>query len=224
MGLERCNPRFKHSGHIFTELKEDSLSDSECEDIVPEFLDPVTDRAFIDYLNKFDGPDSFDDLNDWSDDIDLFMEGLSNPDKIEELWEKSKAKKTRDDPQYNTTTYKQDFFTNTTSPDDSIRLDNYMGWWCNTAHQRVQFPDSPTSLYEPGSKPESYSKSEENLDKEISNGAGETPKRICTLDSDSTKKTEICQNSTKDGNINRKTSEHIQDARRRTRSLDPQKL
>jgi len=165
MGLERCNPRFKRSGHIFTELKEDSLSDSECEDIVPEFLDPVTDRAFIDYLNKFDGPDSFDDLNDWSDDIDLFMEGLSNPKKIEELWGKSKAKKTRDDPQYNTTTYKQDFFTNTTSPDDSIRLDDYMGRWCNTAHQRVQFPDSPTSLYEPGSKPEPYSKSEENLNK-----------------------------------------------------------
>ena len=85
MGLERCNPRFKRSGHTFACPKEDSFSDSECEEIVPEFLDPIADRAFIDYLNKLDSPDSFDDLDGWSDDIDLFMEGLSNPDKIEEL-------------------------------------------------------------------------------------------------------------------------------------------
>ena len=72
------------------------------------------------------------------------MEGLSNPDKIEELWEKSKAKKFRDDPQYNPISYKQDdFSSNTAPPDDCIQLDDYMGRWCNTAYQRVQFPDSP---------------------------------------------------------------------------------
>ena len=90
---ERYSPRLDCSGHTLAGPKEDSFSDSGCEEIVPEFLDPDTDQAFIDYLNKLDGPDSFDDLNGWSDDIDLFMEGLSNPDKIEELWEKSKAKK-----------------------------------------------------------------------------------------------------------------------------------
>ena len=90
---ERYSPRFDRSSHTLAGPKEDSFSDSGCEEIVPKFLDPDTDRAFIDYLNKLDGPDSFDDLNEWSDDIDLFMEGLSNPDKIEELWEKSKAKK-----------------------------------------------------------------------------------------------------------------------------------
>ena len=85
MGLERSNPRFKHSGHTFAGSKEDSFPDSECEENVLEFLDLVADRAFIDYLNKLDSPDSFDDLDGWSDDIDLFMEGLSNLDKIEEL-------------------------------------------------------------------------------------------------------------------------------------------
>ena len=96
-----------------------------------------------------------------------------------------------------------------------------MGRWCNTTRQRMQFPDSPTSLYEPGSKPESYSKLEENLDKEISNGAGETPKMICTLDSDTTKKTETYQNSTKDGNINRRhqSTSKTQEERRDRRIL-----
>ena len=90
-GLERLNPRSNCSGHTSARPKEDSFSNSDCEEIFPEFLNPVDDRAFIDYLNKLDGLDSFDDLDDWSDDIDLFMEGLSNPDKIDELWEISKA-------------------------------------------------------------------------------------------------------------------------------------
>ena len=40
---------------------------------------------------------SDDELVEWSDDIDLFMEGLSNPDKIEGHWEQSKAKKLWDE-------------------------------------------------------------------------------------------------------------------------------
>ena len=64
------------------------------------------DQAFIDYLSKLDGPDSFDDLQEWSDDIDLFVEGLSNPDKIEELWEKSQAKKLWDNSKSSPATYR----------------------------------------------------------------------------------------------------------------------
>jgi hypothetical protein len=79
-------------------------------------------------LNNLDGPDSCDDLDDWSDDIDLFMEGLSNPNKIDKLWEKSKARKFGADPQYNPVSYKQDdFYSNAASPDDSIQLEHYMG-------------------------------------------------------------------------------------------------
>jgi hypothetical protein len=43
------------------------------------------DQTFIDYLDKLDGPISEDELAEWSNDIDLFMEGLSNPDKTRSL-------------------------------------------------------------------------------------------------------------------------------------------
>ena len=57
--------------------------------INPEFLNLVHDREFIFYINSWDNPDNFDDLDDWTDDIDLFMEGLSNPHKIYELRQQS---------------------------------------------------------------------------------------------------------------------------------------
>ena len=55
------------------------------------------DQAFIKYLEELDEPIPEDELADWSHDIDLFMEGLSNPDKLEALWKQSKAKKLWDD-------------------------------------------------------------------------------------------------------------------------------
>jgi len=51
------------------------------------------DQAFIKYLEELNEPIPEDELADWSHDIDLFMEGLDNPDKLEALWEQSKAKK-----------------------------------------------------------------------------------------------------------------------------------
>ena len=50
------------------------------------------DQAFIRYLEELEEPISEDELTEWSHDIDLFMEGLINPDKLEALWEQSKAK------------------------------------------------------------------------------------------------------------------------------------
>jgi len=66
--------------------------DSEFIQIDLEFLDPNDDQELIDY-HSLDIPDEFDDLDDWSDNVDRFMEGLLNPHMIEELWQKSKAKK-----------------------------------------------------------------------------------------------------------------------------------
>ena len=43
------------------------------------------DRAFIKYLEELDEPISKDELAEWSHDIDLFMEGLTKPDKLEAL-------------------------------------------------------------------------------------------------------------------------------------------
>ena len=66
--------------------------DSEFIQIDLEFLDLNDVQEFIDY-HSLDIPDEFDDLDDWSDNVDRFMEGLLNPHMIEELWQKSKAKK-----------------------------------------------------------------------------------------------------------------------------------
>ena len=61
--------------------------------INPEFLDPNNDREFINFINNLDLPDEFDDLEDLLDDIDLIMESLLHPDKIEEHWHISNAKR-----------------------------------------------------------------------------------------------------------------------------------
>ena len=57
------------------------------------------DQAFVKYLEELDEPISEDELADWSHDIDLFMEGLSNLEKLEVFWEQSRAKKLWDNSQ-----------------------------------------------------------------------------------------------------------------------------
>ena len=59
----------------------------------PQLRRAGEDQTFIKYLEELDDPISEDELAEWSHDIDLFMEGLTNPDKLETLWEQSKAKK-----------------------------------------------------------------------------------------------------------------------------------
>jgi hypothetical protein len=57
------------------------------------------EQAFIRYIEELDEPIVKDELAEWSHDIDLFMEGLTNPEKLEALWEQSKVKKLWDDSQ-----------------------------------------------------------------------------------------------------------------------------
>ena len=60
------------------------------------------DQAFIKHLEELDELISKDELAEWSNNIDLFMKGLINPDKLKTLWEQSKAKKLWDDSQNKT--------------------------------------------------------------------------------------------------------------------------
>ena len=92
----------------YLQLAEDTLSQKKTYDHeYAEFVNPWAsstseleqDQSFIDYLDELDGPISEDELTEWSNDIDLFMEGLSNPDNLEGLWEQSKAKKLWDESQ-----------------------------------------------------------------------------------------------------------------------------
>ena len=85
--IEHCLQKAKDILSINTTLGESStqwtLNSAELEQ----------DQVFIKYLEQLDEPIPEDELADWSHDIDLFMEGLNNPDKLETLWKQSKAKK-----------------------------------------------------------------------------------------------------------------------------------
>ena len=89
--IKYCLQKAKDTFNISTSLEEFSnqwtLNSAELEQ----------DEAFIKYLEELDETIPEDELAEWSHDIDLFMEGLTNPDKLEALWEKSKAKKLWDD-------------------------------------------------------------------------------------------------------------------------------
>ena len=106
-------------------------------------------KTFIKYLHELDSPISKDELAEWPDDIGLFMEGLSNPDKLEELWGQLKAKKLWDESQFRSASRPDRYLANTHPSDDSIPIKNYMGRWCNMIHRpspNDQLPPSPTPV------------------------------------------------------------------------------
>jgi len=98
------------------------------------------DQAFIKYLEEIDEPNPKDDLAEWSNDIDLFMEGLSNPDKLEEIWEQSKAKKLWDNSQNKSSDQLDQYLSESHPAKDSVSIEDYIGRWCNV----IQTPNSPT--------------------------------------------------------------------------------
>jgi len=129
--IELCFQKAEDMFSINTSLKEFSnqwtLNTAELEQ----------DQAFITYLEQLDEPFSEDELAERSHDIDLFMEGLSNPDKLEALWERSKAKKLWDDSQNRVT---DQHLSQTQPAEDSVSVEDYMSRWCNIVHA----PNSPT--------------------------------------------------------------------------------
>ena len=68
------------------------------------------------------------------------MEGLSNPNKLEALWEQSKAKKLWDESQDNSSARLDRYLSEIHPAEDSVPIEDYMGRWCNV----IQTPDSPT--------------------------------------------------------------------------------
>ena len=99
------------------------------------------DQAFIKYLEQLDEPIPEDELADWSHDIDLFMEGLNNPDKLETLWKQSKAKKLWDDSHRSLDQY----LAQNHPVEDSVSIEDYMNRWCNVI-QNSKFPNSARRL------------------------------------------------------------------------------
>ena len=89
--IEHCLLKAEDTFNISTSLEEFSnqwtLNSAELEQ----------DQAFVKYLKELGETIPEDELAEWSHDIDLFIEGLSNPDKLEALWEQFKVKKLWDD-------------------------------------------------------------------------------------------------------------------------------
>ena len=79
--IEHCLQKAEDTFNINTSLEEFSnqwtFNSAELEQ----------DQAFVKYLEELDETISEDELVEWSHDIDLFMEGLTNPNKLEDLWE-----------------------------------------------------------------------------------------------------------------------------------------
>ena len=56
--------------------------------------DPIFDQDFDQFMESLDNLEPFDDLEDWSDDVDLFMDAMAHPpDRADTLWELVKLKK-----------------------------------------------------------------------------------------------------------------------------------
>ena len=60
----------------------------------PEPVESSFDQDFDQFMNSLDNLEPFDDLEDWSDNVDLFMEAMANPPQhADALWELGKLKK-----------------------------------------------------------------------------------------------------------------------------------
>ena len=44
-----------------------------------DISDPLFDQDFDQFMNSLDNFEPFDDLEDWSDNVDLFMDAMAHP-------------------------------------------------------------------------------------------------------------------------------------------------
>ena len=62
--------------------------------LAPEPVESSFDQDFDRFMNGLDNFEPFDDLEDWSDNVDLFMDAMANPPQhADALWELAKLKK-----------------------------------------------------------------------------------------------------------------------------------
>ena len=89
------------------------------------------------------------------------MQGLLNPNKLEALWEQSKAKKLWDESQDKSSARLDRYLSEIHPAEDSVPIKDYMNRWCNV----IQTPNSPTPQ-ENHRTPQLFSPEErDNLDK-----------------------------------------------------------
>ena len=60
----------------------------------PELIESLFDQDLDQFMNSLDNFEPFDDLEDWSDNVEFFMDAMANPPKhADVLWELAKLKK-----------------------------------------------------------------------------------------------------------------------------------
>ena len=58
-----------------------------------DISDPLFDQDFDQFMESLDNLEQYDDLEDWSDDVDLFMDAMAHPPHMADaLWELVKLK------------------------------------------------------------------------------------------------------------------------------------
>ena len=61
---------------------------------IPEQAESLFDQDFDQFMNSLNNFEPYDDLEDWSDNVDLFMEAIANPPQhADALWELAKLTK-----------------------------------------------------------------------------------------------------------------------------------
>ena len=59
-----------------------------------DISNPLFDQDFDQFMESLDNLESFDDLENWSDNVDLFMDAMAHPPQMADaLWELVKLKK-----------------------------------------------------------------------------------------------------------------------------------
>ena len=93
---EKANPRLEQMGSPLSRKPRDP-SPKPVHKWTPEptdISDPLFDQDFDEFMESLDNLEPYDDLEDWSDNVHLFMDAISHsPHMADILWEKVKLKK-----------------------------------------------------------------------------------------------------------------------------------
>ena len=93
---KKINHQLERLGQLLSGTPQDSSSNS-VHKWTPEptdISDPLFDKDFNEFMESIDNLKPYDDLEDWSDNIDVFMDAMSHSPHIADiLWEEAKLKK-----------------------------------------------------------------------------------------------------------------------------------
>ena len=92
-GSDETNPRLVRMGPSISRIPQ-GPSPKPAHIRTPEPVKSSFDQDFDQFMNGLNNFEPFDDLEDWLDNIDLFMEAMANsPQHANTLWELAKLKK-----------------------------------------------------------------------------------------------------------------------------------